>query len=135
MESVWTYWHPIHPPDNEWRITLHVHHCANICLYYRPTAVQAKRQYLLTLQVSRYRLLPLKSIVIQKILDKSGRTCWMTWKSHSTPPDYSGNMHRILSLKKWTTINCPNIGLCPSFIILKMVVALVHIGGIWFHIL
>ena len=41
-----------------------------------PTVVQAKRQYLLTLQVSRYCLLHLKGIVIQKILVKSGR--WMT---------------------------------------------------------
>ena len=41
---------------------------------------KAKRQYLLNLQVSIYILtFALKSsIVIQKILDKSGRTCCMT---------------------------------------------------------
>ena len=49
------------------------------------------RQYQLTLQLSRYCLLYLKSIVIQKILDQCGITCWMT-ESHSSIPDYSGNM-------------------------------------------
>ena len=67
--------------------------------YYRPTAVQAKRRYLLISQVGRYCLLhlkssivqylltlqerrncllPFKSIVSHEITDKSGRTCWMT---------------------------------------------------------
>ena len=35
---------------NEWRITRHVHHWTNIRPFYRPTAMQAKRQYLLTLK-------------------------------------------------------------------------------------
>ena len=52
-------------------------------------------QYLLTLQVSRNCLLPFKSIVIHEIRDKSGRTCWMTLKSHSTHLDYSGNVVSI----------------------------------------
>ena len=30
--------------------------------------------------------------MIQKILDKFGKTCWMTSKNHSRIPDYSGNM-------------------------------------------
>ena len=77
----------------------HVHYLTNIGPNYRPTAVQAKRQYLLnsqvsrycllhlkssivqylfTLQVSRNCLLPFKSIVNQKILYWSGRTRWMS---------------------------------------------------------
>ena len=41
----------------------------NIGPNYKPTAVQAKRQYLLTCKVSRNCLVPYKSIVIQKVLD------------------------------------------------------------------
>ena len=65
--------------------------------YYGPTAVQAKRQYLFTSQVSRYCLLHLKNnIVFQKILDKSGKKHAVLGpyleKSYSRIPDYSGNM-------------------------------------------
>ena len=117
---VWVFWRPFWTgildfrlQTFEWRITQHVHHWTNIGPYYRPTALQAKRKYLFTLQVSGYCLLhlksrivqylftlkvsrncllPFKSIVIQKILGKSGKTCWVASKSHSTISDYSGNM-------------------------------------------
>ena len=46
--------HHVHLPGNEWKITRHIQHSTSIGPYYRPTAVQAKRQYLLTLQVNRY---------------------------------------------------------------------------------
>ena len=44
-------------------ITRRVHYWTNIGPYYKPTAVQSKRQYLLTLQVSGYCLLNLKSSI------------------------------------------------------------------------
>ena len=50
--------------------------------YYRPTAVQAKRQYLLTSQVSRYCLLHLKSCIVQYLLTlQVGRNCLLPFKS------------------------------------------------------
>ena len=65
---------------------LHTLQVSRYCLLHLKSNIV---QYLLTLQVSRICLLPFKSIVIHEIMDKSGRTCLMT---HSTPPDYSANV-------------------------------------------
>ena len=49
---------------------------------YMPTAVQAKRQYLLTLQVSRYCLLHLKSSIVRYLLtSQASRNCLLPFKS------------------------------------------------------
>ena len=63
------------------------HYWTNIWPYYRPTAMLAKMQYLLTLQLSRNCILTFKIIVIQTIrqnklddLKKSQNTSWLLWE-------------------------------------------------------